>query len=326
MFKHNYAAVLLTALFIFFTSSEQWLLSRCGLNEPYHVLHLSTHHNYVYLSIETKSNTFPTLIETQWSTKCGPFPAPKVFPHRSLHNNNHHCKNCRLIQQARWSQVDNFQRLWVMDFGWSDKQSNCLPKLLAFDFVRRNLEMLRIDCIEFIKITPQQLLDIKLGPAAGKRGMEQFIYFIVAKDPHLVAYDIVEQKWFRYPLLSKKYEDIAVNLPVKPRSVAFNGQTEILIADEDDKLYVSNSSSIGNAVLQLKLLGTLLGPAKDLLVNRNNIIYAIPGFGAIVRCPRKYNITAEDNEIVYLTTRNIKQIFFGLKGSIFFLTNHWQVD
>uniref|UniRef100_A0A1A9VKV9 Bee-milk protein n=1 Tax=Glossina austeni TaxID=7395 RepID=A0A1A9VKV9_GLOAU len=317
--------ILLTALIVFNTSSASWLLAGCGLKGPYRVLHLSTNNNHVYLSIETKSQIFPTLIETEWPTTCVRFPIPKVFPHRSFHNTDHH-RNCRLIQQARWSQMDNFQRLWVMDFDWSAKQNNCLPKLLAFDFMRQGMEVLRIDCHKFMKIRPEQLLDIKLGPAMGKRGMEQFIYFILAKDTHLVAYDIFEQKWFRYPLLSKKYEDIAVSLPVKPRNVAFSHQKEILIADEDDKLYISNSSDIVNAGLQLKLLGSLLGSAESLLIDRNDMFYAIPAFGAVVRCPRKHNITAEDNEIIYLTTRNIKQIFFRTKGSLFSLIDHWQED
>uniref|UniRef100_A0A1B0A692 Bee-milk protein n=1 Tax=Glossina pallidipes TaxID=7398 RepID=A0A1B0A692_GLOPL len=317
--------ILLTALIVFNTSSASWLLTRCGLNEPYRVLHLSTNNNHVYLSIETKSKIFPTLIETEWPTTCVRFPIPKVFPHRSFHNTNHH-RNCRLIQQARWSQMDNFQRLWVMDFDWSAKQNNCLPKLLAFDFMRQGMEVLRIDCHKFMKIKPEQLLDIKLGPAMGKRGMEQFIYFILAIDTHLVAYDIFEQKWFRYPLLSKKYKDVAVSLPVKPRNVAFSHQKEILIADEDGKLYISNSSEIVNAGLQLKLLGSLLGSVESLLVDRNDMFYAIPAFGAVVRCPRKHNITAEDNEIIYLTTRNIKQIFFRTKGSLYFLIDRWQED
>lgn len=139
---------LIGAFFCFFSLfavSGSWLLTQCGLNESYRVLHLSAHFNRVFLSITVKSATFPTLIETQWPDAYIPAVTPILYPHRRAHANGDHT-DCSLIQQARWSQVDSLSRLWVMDMGWSGHNATaehkCNPKLLVFDLIRNSIEVL----------------------------------------------------------------------------------------------------------------------------------------------------------------------------------------
>lgn len=132
--------------FIGISGTWAWLLAQCGLNESYRVLHLSTHFSRVFLSITVKSKTFPTLVETQWwPDNYVPSSTPILFPHREAHANGVH-NDCRLIQQATWSQVDSLSRLWVMDLGWpsfnESYKRSCRPKLLVFDLIRNNIEVL----------------------------------------------------------------------------------------------------------------------------------------------------------------------------------------
>lgn len=136
-----------------FVVNRSWLLAQSGLNESYRVLHLSNHFARVFLSISVKSNRFPTLIETQWPEACV-LPRPAlVFPHRLRHANGDHM-DCGLIQQARWSQLDSLQRLWVMDMGWPGLTLNdvnkCPPKLMVFDLLRHNIQASIYKALEII--------------------------------------------------------------------------------------------------------------------------------------------------------------------------------
>lgn len=124
--------------------NKAWMLAHSGLNESYLVLHLSTHFTRVFLSITVHSNTFPTVIETQWPKSYLSHTVPTIYPHRFLHANGDH-SDCSLLQQARWSQVDSLSRLWVMDVGWlgsaQDNGANCNPKLMVFDLLRNNMQV-----------------------------------------------------------------------------------------------------------------------------------------------------------------------------------------
>ncbi|KAM7357591.1 L-dopachrome tautomerase yellow-k [Cochliomyia hominivorax] len=321
-----------------FHLSESWLLAQSGLNESYRVLHLSTHFTRVFLCITVKSHTFPTLIETKWPESYLPIQPPMIFPHRFLHANGDHT-DCSLIQQAFWSQVDSLSRLWVMDIGWlasnGTHQNNCNPKLMVFDLLRNNVEVLHIDCGKYIKPNSSDLLDIELGPRITSCGNEKFIYFLLANDPHLLAYDILEQKWHYRLLRSKKYCTIKEFLPIKPQDITFGLKGEILISDNDGNLYVAAnemnriSSTVAtnqtdNSVINMHLLGPLLGATRDMMVDPYGaLFYVVSKFGAVVRCVYKQNMTAEDSEIIHMTSKNIQQIFFGSEGSVWLLSEKW---
>ncbi|XP_013119276.1 uncharacterized protein LOC106096195 [Stomoxys calcitrans] len=320
--------------FCCFNVTRAWLLAQCGLNESYRVLHLSTHFARVFLSITVESNNFPTLIETQWPDNYLPALAPILYPRREAHANGVHT-DCGLIQQATWSQVDSLSRLWVMDMGWSGyndqaDQLTCNPKLLVFDLIRNNLEVLRIDCGKYIRADGNsQVLDIGLGPRTSPCGSEKFLYFVLSDDSHLYAYDILEQRWHHKQLKSKKYSTISEFLPIKPRDLTFNIGGEILISDEDGNLYTApnifhNSTLLRSDTIEMFLLGTLLGPTRGLMVDPYGILfYVVTKFGAVVRCEYKEHITTEDSEIIHMTSKNIQQIFFGSEGSVWLLSDRW---
>lgn len=172
-----------------------------------------------------------------------------------------------------------------------------------------------------------------MGPRITSCGNEKFIYFILANDPHLLAYDILEQKWHYHLLRSKKYCTIKEFLPIKPQDIAFGLKGEILISDDDGHLYRApnqmnriegNSNNTEDSVITMFLLGPLLGPTRGMMVDPYGaLFYVVTKFGAVVRCVYKQNITAEDSEIIHMTSKNIQQIFFGNEGSVWLLSEKW---
>ncbi|XP_022226141.1 uncharacterized protein LOC111076601 [Drosophila obscura] len=304
------------------TPSAAWMLTKAGFNESsYSVRHLSMHYSRVFLSVTVKGNDSPTLIEAQWPVSHFPMPTV-IFPHRDVHANGAH-SDCTLLQQAHWSQVDSLSRLWVLDIGWPG--SRCSPRLFVFDLIRNNAELLRIDCGQHFNDT--QSLVVKLGPKVKSCKFERHIYFILGKDPHILAYDILEQTWKSRFLKSYKYESMQQSFAIRPIDFTFGLQGELIVVDQDGGLYSSvdglqweeNSALSSTSVTkhkELTRLGTLLGKGRSMIMDSlGTLFYVIPKFGAVVRCVQLANITAEGNEIIYLTSRNIQQIFFGNKNN-----------
>ncbi|XP_053955024.1 uncharacterized protein LOC128861132 [Anastrepha ludens] len=339
-------------------TSIAWHLAQSGLTESYRVRHLSLHYSRVFICISVKSQLFPTLIATNWPGSYVPLQS-SIYPHSSAHANGNR-SDCELIQKAIWTQVDNLGRLWVFDAGWEEVESKganvCPPKLLVYDLIRNDAEVLRIDCSSHLTPKDAEKLVIKLGPNPVLCKVEKYVYFLPPDDAHILAYDIVEQKWLRRVLYSRKFHGIIEELfPIKPIDIAFGLQQELLFADADGKLYATPNSQLktqlGNAVkrnanematewkeqqqvdvddindksnaIELELLGSLLASSKGMMVDvRTGVLfYAVPKFGAIVRCAYHRNLTAEDNEIVYFTSKNIQQIFFSSAGAVWLLTD-----
>lgn len=193
------------------------------------------------------------------------------------------------------------------------------------------LKVLRIDCGKYLRtdVDGFELLDIGLGPRISPCENEKFIYFIVSNDSHILTYDILEQKWHNVLLSSKKYSIINDFLPIKPRDLTFGSQTEMLLSDEDGKLYtgpnVFHNSSLSNSdTVEMVSMGSLLGPTRGLMMDSYGVLfYVVPKFGAVVRCEYTQNITAENSEIIYMTSKNIQQIFFGSDDSVWLLSDRW---
>ncbi|CAD7005027.1 uncharacterized protein LOC101455436 [Ceratitis capitata] len=347
--------------------SLAWHLAQTGLREPYRVRHLSLYCSRVFLCISTESELFPTLIATKWPENFVPLQS-EIYPHSFAHSHGNR-SDCELIQKAIWTQVDNLGRLWVYDAGWEEKRTDtktvesstkmCSPKLLVYDLLRNDAEILRIDCSRYLAPKDSEDLVIKLGPSPALCKVEKYVYFIRPDDAHILAYDIVEQKWQRRSLLSRKYHGIIETpFPIKPIDIAFGLHHELLFADADGQLYATPNAELKTQsnvinrettneldakqsrgqkveskielttedkanVIELELLGNLLGPSRGMMVDGRTgaLFYAVPKFGAIVRCELQRNLTAEDNEIVYFTARNIQQIFFGLRGTVWLLTD-----
>ncbi|XP_030570659.1 uncharacterized protein LOC115769824 [Drosophila novamexicana] len=315
-----------------------WSLSQAGLNNSsYNVRHLSTHFSRVFLSISVEHNDFPTLIEAQWPVSYLPM-RTIIFPNSEVHANRAELKmDCTRLQQAHWSQVDSLSRLWVMDVGWPDNE--CAPKLLVFDLIRNNAELLRIDCGQHIDANATQSLVVHLGPKPSSCELERHIFFILDGQPHILAYDILEQTWHRRELKSKKYESMSQAFAIKPIDFTFGVQGELIVSDQDGALYSSikrlqlmgstqaslsssSSSSSDTLHIQLTRLGSLLGPSRSMIMDYfGALFYVMPKFGAVVRCAQLANLTAEGNEIIYLTSKNIQQIFFGVEGAVWVLSD-----
>lgn len=300
-----------------------WLLSQAGLNDSsYNVRHLSTHFTRVFLCISVEQNDFPTLIEAQWPVAYLPL-RTLVFPSQEVHASREDGE-CTRLQQAHWSQVDSLSRLWVMDVGWP--QIGCSPKLLVFDLLRNNAELLRIDCGQHIdgNATMQSLI-VHLGPKSSSCEVERHIFFILENRPQILAYDILEQTWHQRDLKSKKYENMSQTFPIKPIDFTFGMQGELIISDQDGELYSSGNmlQLAGNAPhIELTRLGSLLGPSRSMVIDFfGALFYVVPKFGAVVRCAQLANLTAEGNEIIYLTSKNIQQIFFGNEGAVWVLSD-----
>ncbi|KAM8708354.1 hypothetical protein ACLKA7_015344 [Drosophila subpalustris] len=322
------------------STNGAWLMSQAGLNDSsYNVRHLSTHFSRVFLSISVKHNDFPTLIEAQWPVSYLPM-RTVVYPNTESHANRAEAElDCTLLQQAHWSQVDSLSRLWVMDLGWPD--GGCSPKLLVFDLMRNNAELLRIDCGQHIDANATQSLVVQLGPKTSSCELERHIFFIQDSKPHILAYDILEQTWQQRQLMSNKYENMRQTFPIRPIDFTFGVRGELIVSDRDGVLYSttkrlqlmksssssnsvnSPSSSLGNALyIQLTRLGSLLGPSRSMIIDYfGALFYVVPKFGAVVRCAQLANLTAEGNEIIYLTSKNIQQIFFGAEGSVWVLSD-----
>ncbi|EDW18214.1 uncharacterized protein LOC6582025 [Drosophila mojavensis] len=313
--------------------SVGWSMSEAGLNDSsYNVRHLSTHFARVFLSVSVEHNDFPTLIEAQWPVSYLPM-RTAIYPNSEVHASRGQLESdCTRLQQAHWSQVDSLSRLWVMDVGWPN--SECPPKLFVFDLIRNNAELLRIDCGQHIDSNASESLVVHLGPKASNCELERYIFFISDRQPHIVAYDILEQTWHRRELKSNKYENMSQTFPIKPIDFTFGLQGELLVSDQDGVLYsstkrlqlegsITDSNSNSNSLhIQLTRLGNLLGPSRSMIVDYfGALFYVMPKFGAVVRCAQLTNLTAEGNEIIYLTSKNIQQIFFGIEGSVWVLSD-----
>ncbi|KAH8296416.1 hypothetical protein KR054_005777 [Drosophila jambulina] len=309
---------------ILVTSALAWDLAESGLNESsYYVRHVSMHYSRVFLSVNVEKNDSPTLIEAQWPVAYFPMPTV-VFPRRDVHANGDH-SDCSRLQQAHWSQVDGLNRLWVMDTGFP--AGKCSPRLFVFDLLRNNAELLRIDCGQYIGVNDTESLVVQMGPKLGP-GCEQerHIYFVLGHHvPEIVAYDILEQTWHRRTLTSHKFENMNQSFPIQPVDFTFGLQGELILAGEDGELYSTvdrleiEESTNG---IRLKHLGSLLGSSRSMIMDTSGTLYyVIPKFGAVVRCAQLENIATEDNEIIYLTSKNIQQIFFGSNAALWVLSD-----
>ncbi|EDW85413.1 uncharacterized protein Dwil_GK10596 [Drosophila willistoni] len=309
------------------TVNGAWLLSQAGLNgSSYNVRHLSMHFSRVFLSISVENKRFPTLIEAQWPVSYLPM-RTIIFPSNEVHANGDH-SDCTLLQQAHWSQVDSLSRLWVMDVGWPG--SECPPKLLVFDLIRNNIELLRINCGQHIDANNTQSLVVQMPPKPSSCEVERHIYFILGESSMILAYDILEQTWHSWRLISHKYENMNQTFPIQPLDFSFGLHGELLVVDQDGGLYSSgralslNDKSNGIALnpIQLNPLGSLLGSSRSMLIDyTGSLFYVMPKYGAVVRCSRLSNLTAEGNEIIYLTSKNIQQIFLGVDGAVWVLSD-----
>ncbi|XP_016970561.1 uncharacterized protein LOC108038302 [Drosophila rhopaloa] len=311
-------------------ATESWLLSQSDPNESsYYVRHLSMHFSRVFLSVNVESNESPTLIEAQWPVSYFPMPTV-VFPHGDVHANGDH-DDCSLLQQAHWSQVDALSRLWVMDIGFPG--TKCSPRLFVFDLIRNNAEVLRIDCGQYIGANDTESLVVRMGPKGPRCEQERHIYFILGQAPEVVAYDILEQTWQRRSLQSHKYENMNQSFPIEPVDFTFGLQGELILSDQNGDLYSTMdrletegkkellSSSIEKTI-KLTHLGSLLGSSSSMIIdNFGTLYYVIPKFGAVVRCAKLSNITAEGNEIIYITSKNIQQIFFSSNDALWVLSD-----
>ncbi|KAH8379920.1 hypothetical protein KR009_008071 [Drosophila setifemur] len=311
-------------------ATPAWLLAQSGLNESsYHVRHLSMYYSRVFLSVNVDNNASPTLIEAQWPVSYFPMPTI-VFPHRDVHANGDHA-DCALLQQAHWSQVDGLSRLWVMDVGFPD--SKCPSRLFVFDLIRQNAELLRIDCGQHIRTGATQSLVVQMGPKGPGCEPERNIYFIFGDLAEIVAYDILEQTWHRLSLASHKFEIANQSFPINPVDFAFGLQGELILSDRDGGLFSTMdrlelegkrdrvTNSLKNS-LQLTPLGSLLGSSRSMIMDDSGTLYyVIPKFGGVVRCSHLANVTAEGNEIIYLTSKNIQQIFLASNEALWVLSD-----
>ncbi|ALC44706.1 yellow-k [Drosophila busckii] len=172
---------------------------------------------------------------------------------------------------------------------------------------------------------------VQLGPRPSSCELERHIFFIMESQPQIVAYDILEQTWHRRDLMSNKYENMSEAFHIRPIDFTFGTRGELIVADHDGVLYSSieelqlnrkGEQHLPKARIQLKRLGSLLGPSRSMLVdNLGALFYVIPKFGAVVRCAQLKNLTAEGNEIIYLTSKNIQQIFTSDEGAIWVLSD-----
>lgn len=123
---------------------------------PQRVLHISLFKERVFLSILNAFGEGPTFLESQWLHKSNNNYSQciandrqsisQAFPHLSQHqilNNPCYPINCNLIQQARWSHIDqsNGLRLWLLDIGTRDSsfisiKYNCPSKLIIFNIAQ----------------------------------------------------------------------------------------------------------------------------------------------------------------------------------------------
>ncbi|XP_067646002.1 uncharacterized protein yellow-k [Eurosta solidaginis] len=337
-------------------TNSAWDLAQTGLRDPYRVRHLSVQHTRVFLCISTKRESFPSLIATNWPGSFVPLQTV-IYPERKAHANGIR-SNCELIQKAIWTQVDSLGRLWVLDAGWEDVKSNithvCPPKLLVYDLLRYDAEVLRIDCSTYLTPKLAESVIVKLGTRTEPCKVEKYLFFLLPDDAHIHAYDIIEQKWHRRALLSRKFHGIIEEqFPIKPIDITFGQQNELLVADADGKLYATANAQLkmklqnrGNEIIntnelntqqkygvpeinnksnaiELELLGSLLGPSRSMLMEMGTgrLFYVVPKYGAIVRSNYHRNMMAEDNEIIYITSNNIQQIFFGREGAVWLLTD-----
>lgn len=130
-------------LLYFTTLVYSWELSSIGIEE-FQLLHAKLYLVRVFLSIKPLNTTATTegqaatLIESTWPENYFSL-LPKVYPDKALHALTASQKdNCFLIQQVIQTEIDNLYRLWALDEG----NENCEPKIVIFDLLRRNREVI----------------------------------------------------------------------------------------------------------------------------------------------------------------------------------------
>jgi len=123
------------------------------------------------------------------------------------------------------------------------------------------------------------------------------------------------------------------SFPIKPVDFIFGIQGELILSDQDgdlystvDRLEIEGKSELAskpiNNSIKLTHLGSLLGSSRSMIIdNFGTLYYVIPKFGAVVRCAKLANITAEGNEIIYITSKNIQQIFFTSNDALWVLSD-----
>lgn len=134
------------------------ILGKDRLCQSQRVLHMSLLKERVFLSVLTGCGQGPTFLETKWITTMSTndkyrkymtndgHSVSQAFPHLSRHQIfNDPCFpiSCNLIQQARWSQVNDDRghgsRLWLLDLGkryptlLTSNKYNCPLKLIVYN-------------------------------------------------------------------------------------------------------------------------------------------------------------------------------------------------
>lgn len=135
------------------------------------------------------------------------------------------------------------------------------------------------------------------------------------------------------PSSSKKSNIYNVLIPIEMTMKANN---EILISDRYNCLWLANLNQIQSLnrkhgkedidfYVEVKYLGTLLGPAKSLAVpnsfdsadiSQKYLYYHLPRDGAILRWNFQRPLTAEGHDVLYFADASVAQILFGAKNSV----------
>lgn len=144
-------------------------------------------------------------------------------------------------------------------------------------------------------------------------------------EPDLIVFDIFLHKWKRVTLLGRISNEITHSLKIAPRDIVFSNSTEMLVSDQNGLLYRTSNAGLIKAKngIEMELLGNLLSLPTSMVVDRfKTVYYMVQNFGALVRCKPKMNLTTNDNEVIFITSSNIRQILFGRRGrTIWLLTD-----
>ncbi|XP_055919110.1 uncharacterized protein LOC129951118 [Eupeodes corollae] len=288
---------------------HSWNFVSLGLNDTtYRLMHVSTYYIRAFVCIETQSKYHPTLVESYWPENFFAL-APKVFPNKLAHRRRDKSKDCNLIQQAMLTQIDSWNRLWMLDKG----SRSCKPKIIVYDLLRDNLEVFRIEIDQF---RGNEIITMKLGPTPTCCQVEEKAYFVVAHKPYLLTFDLLRHTWQKLPISSRKYDNIQQSFPVHPKDIAFGYGNQLLIGEQCGKLFLANSRGNGTEI-QAEFMGNLIGSPQGMIIDDVGIMYyLVPKFGAVIRCFPRMGLSTEDNEILSLSSLPIKQIFFGVQGSV----------
>ncbi|XP_055855948.1 uncharacterized protein LOC129919126 [Episyrphus balteatus] len=296
------------ALFSVIGNVHSWNLAPLGLNDTYRLLHVSTYYIRAFLCVEFESKSQPTLIESFWPENFFAL-APKAFPNNLAHARGERSKNCKLIQQAILTQIDSWNRLWLLDKG----TRACRPKLIVYDLLRDNHEIFRTEIDHF---RGHEVITMKLGPTPTCCQVEEKAFFVIKNKPYLLTFDLLRHTWEKVSISSRLYENIQQIFPVHPKDIAFGYGNQLLIAEQCGKFFLVDSRFNGTKV-DAEYMGNLIGSPRGMIVDAvGTMYYLVPKFGAVIRCLPKKGLTAEGNEIISLTSLPINQIFFGVQGSV----------